>query len=95
MASKLTDAVVKALPIPAKGSRISYDLGVKGFGIRVTANGARAFILNYRTRLGRERRFTIGSFPDWQTGAARTEAAELKREAFDTKIVENPAAFGR
>jgi integrase len=80
MASKLTDAVVKALPIPAKGSRISYDLGVKGFGIRVTANGARAFILNYRTRLGRERRFTIGSFPDWKTGGARIEAVELKRQ---------------
>lgn len=80
MASKLTDAVVKALPIPAKGSRIFYDLGVKGFGIRVTANGARAFILNYRTRLGRERRFTIGSFPDWKTGGARMEAVELKRQ---------------
>jgi integrase len=80
MASKLTDAVVKALPLPAKGSRIFYDLGVKGFGIRITSAGARAFILNYRTRLGRERRFTIGSFPDWQTGAARTEAAELKRQ---------------
>jgi integrase len=80
MASKLTDPVVKALPIPAKGSRIFYDLGVKGFGIRVTVNGARAFILNYRTRAGRERRFTIGSFPDWKTGGARMEAAELKRQ---------------
>jgi integrase len=80
MASKLTDAVVKALPGPTKGSRIFYDLGVKGFGIRVTANGARAFILNYRTRFGRERRFTIGSFPDWKTGGARIEAVELKRQ---------------
>ena len=80
MASKLTDAVVKALPVPAKGSRIFYDLGVKGFGIRITSAGARAFILNYRTRLGRERRFTIGSFPDWKTGGARMEAVELKRQ---------------
>jgi hypothetical protein len=80
MASKLTDAVVKALPLPAKGSRIFYDLGVKGFGIRVTSAGARAFVLNYRTRVGRERRFTIGSFPDWKTGGARMEAVELKRQ---------------
>jgi integrase len=80
MASKLTDAVVKALPLPAKGSRIFYDFGVKGFGIRITSAGARAFILNYRTRLGRERRFTIGSFPDWTVGAARVEATELKRQ---------------
>ncbi|MGD0314926.1 MAG: Arm DNA-binding domain-containing protein, partial [Xanthobacteraceae bacterium] len=76
MASKLTDAVVKALPAPAKGSRIFYDAAVKGFGVRVTSTGARSFVLNYRTRLGRERRFTIGAFPDWKTGAARTEAGE-------------------
>jgi hypothetical protein len=80
MASKLTDAVVKALPAPADGSRIFYDAAVKGFGVRVTASGARAFILNYRTRMGRERRFTIGAFPDWKTAAARVEAAELKRK---------------
>ena len=40
---------------------------------------SRAFILNYRTRAGRERRYTIGSFPEWKTAAARVEAAELKR----------------
>jgi integrase len=79
MASKLTDAVIRALPPPAKGERIFYDEAVKGFGCRVTAAGARSFILNYRTRLGRERRFTIGRFGDWKTGAARVEAAELKR----------------
>ena len=68
MASKLTDAVVQALPLPAKGSRIFYDLGVKGFGIRITSAGARAFVLNYRTRLGRERRFTIETrhVADWE-----------------------------
>jgi integrase len=79
MASKLTDAVIKALPAPSKGSRIFYDEAVKGFGIRVTSTGARAFVLNYRTRLGRERRYTVGTFPDWKTGPARTEAIDLKK----------------
>jgi integrase len=79
MAGKLTDSIVKALPTPASGARITYDSEVKGFGIRITARGARAFVLNYRTQLGRERRYTIGSFPDWKTGAARAEAAELKK----------------
>jgi integrase len=79
MASKITDGIVKALPLPERGAQITYDTDVKGFGIRVTAAGHRAFILNYRTRLGRERRYTIGSFPDWKTGAARIEAAELKK----------------
>jgi integrase len=80
MAIKLTDGIVKALPAPTdRGQEITWDSAVAGFGLRVTAAGARAFILNYRTRLGRGRRYTIGSFPDWKTAAARAEAAELKK----------------
>lgn len=79
MAEKLTDTLVKNLPTPDKGNRITYDNAVKGFGVRVTAGGSRSFILNYRTRTGRERRYTIGSYPDWKTGPARTEAGELKK----------------
>ncbi|MCB9931530.1 MAG: site-specific integrase [Alphaproteobacteria bacterium] len=79
MIMKLTDASVKKLEAPERGNRIHYDTEVKGFGVRVTAKGSRAFVLNYRTRAGRERRITIGSFPDWTTGAARAEAADLKR----------------
>jgi hypothetical protein len=40
MAIKLTDASVKALPTPTKGNHITYDVG--GFGVRVTAGGARS-----------------------------------------------------
>lgn len=79
MADLLTDSLIKALPAPATGNRITYDEKVKGFGVRITAAGTRAFILNYRTRSGRERRFTIGSFPDWKVAAARNEASELKK----------------
>ncbi len=80
MAEKLTDGLVRALPAPKAGAQITYDEAVKGFGIRVTSTGARSYILNYRTRLGRERRFTIGSFPDWKTAPARAEATELKKQ---------------
>ena len=79
MAAKLTDAIVKALPVPKAGEKITYDESVRGFGIRVTAAGARSFVLNYRTRLGRERRYTIGRFPNWKTSPARTEALELRK----------------
>ncbi len=80
MSLKLTDTIVKDhLPAPAKGNKITYDSDVKGFGVRVTAAGARSFILNYRTRTGRERRYTIGAYPDWKTAAAREEAKELKK----------------
>jgi integrase len=76
---KLTDTIVKSLPIPAAGNRVHYDKEVKGFGCRVTAAGARSFVLNYRTRGGRERRFTIGSASEWKANAARAEAIELKK----------------
>jgi integrase len=77
---KLTDNLLWRLPTPARGNKITYDDAVKGFGVRITAAGGRAFILNYRRKLdGRERRITIGSFPDWGTTAAREEAKRLKR----------------
>lgn len=78
MAERLADKVVKELQPPVAGNRITYDEDVKGFGIRVTSAGAKAFILNYRSA-GRERRITIGSFPDWGVSAAREEAKRLKR----------------
>ena len=80
MTDKLSDAGVKRLGLPNQGNRVYYDHDVKGFGCRVTAGGARAFILNYRTRAGRERRYTIGSFPEWTTATARSEAKRLKLE---------------
>jgi hypothetical protein len=59
-------------------SRLGYDAGIAGFGCRVTANGARSYILNYRTRSGRERRYTIGDATHWRCTDARAEAKRLK-----------------
>ncbi len=70
---------ISALPLPASGNKIYYDDNIKGFGVRVTAAGARAFVLNYR--IGRrERRLTIGSFPDWSLSSAAKAAKELKQK---------------
>ena len=80
MSQHLTDAVIKRLPVPDTGNKISYDDDVAGFGVRVTAGDSRGFILNYRTKAGRERRITIGGFPTWNTVGAREEARRLKRE---------------
>jgi len=80
MAAKLTDKLVREMPIPGAGNRIIYDLDVKGFGIRLTSAGGRAFVLNYRNISGRERRVTIGQFPAWSVRQAREEAASLKRD---------------
>ena len=78
MAKRLTETLVKALSSPIKGHQIIYDTELKGFGIRMTAGGSKAFILNYRIQ-GRERRLTIGSYPEWSAAAARKQAEELKR----------------
>jgi integrase len=80
MGQKLTDGFAKSVSAPAAGKpqAIHYDGEVKGFGLRVTKGGARSFIVNYRAR-GVERRYTIGSYPDWKVSAAREEAKRLKR----------------
>lgn len=79
MPSKLTDRLVRSLPLPASGNKITYCDELKGFGCRVTYRGAKAFVLNYTVN-GRERRITIGSYPEWSVQAAREQATKLKRE---------------
>ena len=81
--AKLTDKDIKALPPPASGYALTWDSEVKGFGVRITASGARAFVLNYRTTTGQSRRLTIGNSPDWSVSQARERAKELKRRVDD------------
>ena len=55
-----------------------------GFGIRVTANDARSYVLRYVVRgSGRERVYTIGSAGTWRCTDARDKACELRREIED------------
>jgi integrase len=74
----LTDAAIKRLPAPPGGNKIHYDDDISGFGVRAGATGAKSYVLNYVTRGGRERRYTIGSCADWSTAEARTEARRLR-----------------
>ena len=80
MAEKITDKLVTKLQSPESGYAITYDAEVSGFGIRVTAAGAKSFILRYRTRSGRERTYTIGPAGEggWKTARAREHAKDLK-----------------
>lgn len=76
---RLTDAMVrKALPA-ARGSALLWDSEVKGFCLRVSPGGGKSFMLDYRAG-GRQRRITIGSYPDWSVAAAREAAKAMKRE---------------
>lgn len=84
MAQKLAERFVSKEPAPASGATTIWDSEITGFGVRIFAptarhpQGARSFFINYRVD-GRERRYTIGSFPEWSVEAARNEAKELRR----------------
>jgi integrase len=79
LTEKLSDAAVrKAIP-PAQGQLFLWDTEVKGFGLRITKAGAKSFILDYRTD-GRQRRITLGGYPDWTVQAARAAAKTMKRD---------------
>ncbi|WP_229738361.1 Arm DNA-binding domain-containing protein, partial [Sinisalibacter lacisalsi] len=74
----ITETFAKRAEAPETGSKIHYDDAIKGFGLRVTKAGAKAFILNFTVNK-RERRMTIGSYPTWSAAAAREEAKRLRR----------------
>lgn len=78
MAERLTDAAVRTAAPPGRGQRFLWDADIKGFALRVTARGSKAFVLDYRSK-GRQRRITIGRYPDWTVMAAREEAKTMKR----------------
>jgi integrase len=80
MADRITDKLITKSQSPESGYAITYDAEVSGFGIRVTAAGAKSFILRYRTRSGRERTYTIGPAGEggWKTSRARDHAKDLK-----------------
>jgi integrase len=66
---------------PARaGRRQPHHLRFRHHRARLPEAGHRAFVLTYRTKLGRQRRITIGTFPDWSVVGAREEARRLKRE---------------
>jgi integrase len=81
MRERITEQLIKRMAAnrPRMGNRVAYDSDVIGFGVRVTATGAVAFVLRYVHR-GRERRMTLGKHPDLSPSAARDMAIELRGE---------------
>jgi integrase len=84
MSEKLTEGLIRARKPPRRGSSLVWDNEVTGFALRVFApskahpEGARTFLLSYWIN-GGERRFRIGSWPDWSVTAARAEAKAVRQ----------------
>jgi hypothetical protein len=74
---KLTEKLVRAAE-PRAGIYQVFDEDVRGFSLRIFSSGSRHFALDYRVK-GRQRRFTIGRWPEWTVTAAREQAKALRR----------------
>lgn len=55
----LSKGMVDALPVPDSGQAFHWDAKQSGFGVRVSAGGAKSYVLQARIH-GRERRITLG-----------------------------------
>ena len=75
----LNEQAIRKIDAPGKGNRIVWDDEITGLGLRTTAAGAKAFVYRYVAD-GRERRMTIGPWPEWSTTAARVRAGDLRKE---------------
>lgn len=69
---RLTKSLVDRTPLPTSGQLFLRDTDLVGFALRLTP-GSRAFILEKRID-GRNKRFTIGRYPDLTVEQARKEA---------------------
>lgn len=79
---RIADGFIRKLVPPESGNRIVYDSEIPGFGIRITSAGVMSFVLNYRIH-GRERRFTIGRYPELTATAARERGRQLRGRILD------------
>lgn len=76
---RLTEKLMRdAIPLEDRDYQI-FDDQIRGLAARINRSGARAFTLDYRYA-GRQRRMTIGRWPEWSVTAARERAKELRRE---------------
>mgnify|MGYP000423247746 CR=1 FL=1 len=81
---KLNEKTLReAEPKPGASYQI-FDTEVIGFAARVQASGARTFTIDYR-HAGRQRRMTIGRWPEWSVTAARERAKEAGKPASQRK----------
>jgi hypothetical protein len=76
---KLTAMSVANAKLPEQGRVEYWDAALPGFGLRVTAKGAKSWTMIYRAS-GQQRRMTLGHYPTLPLSAARDRARAALRE---------------
>jgi len=81
---KLTKRTIDDV-VPDPGhDKVIFDAELAGFGVRVKASGTKSYILQYRNKFGRLRRFTIARVGDGLTPTeARAKALRLRAQISD------------
>jgi len=85
MAERLTDRRIAALK-PPDTDQYYFDSEVSGLALKVYATGRKVFVFDWREG-GRQRRKTIGRFPAWTIGKARTHASRMRLKADTGEVV--------
>jgi integrase len=80
---KLTKRVIDALTPTAGKDLVVFDADLAGFGVRVKPSGAKSYLIQYRNKFGRVRRFTIARVGDLMLAQARTKALKLRAQIID------------
>ncbi len=75
---KLSEKLLRDAAPNARGSYQIFDTEILGLAAKIQSSGTRAFTLDYRFA-GRQRRMTIGRWPEWSVTAARERAKDLRR----------------
>ncbi len=75
---KLNEKILRDVEPQERNSYQIFDTEILGLAAKVQSSGSRTFTLDYRFA-GRQRRLTIGRWPEWSVTAARERARELRR----------------
>jgi len=73
---RITKTRADSVPLPGTGPIFLRDSELRGFALCVRPTGARSFVLERRIK-GRNRRITLGRYPDLTVEQARHEAQKL------------------
>jgi integrase len=80
---KLSEKIVAKLTRETAGREVVFDDALPGFGVRVKPSGHKAYIIQYRTRAGRSRRYTLGAVAVLRLEQARARARKLLVQVSD------------